>query len=70
MGHPLGTPIIFFWYLAVDVFGSIDLKKRYLHYGFMENWIKIVYSLVFQNPPVIPCEDQYLDPLKAEPQEV
>ena len=27
-------------------------------------------TLVFQNPPVIPCEDRYLDPLKAEPQEM
>ena len=26
--------------------------------------------VVFQNPPVIPCEDRYLDPLKAEPQEM
>ena len=24
----------------------------------------------FQNPPVIPCDDRCLDPLKAEPQEV
>ena len=27
-------------------------------------------SLVFQNPPVIPCEDRCLEPQKAEPQEV
>ena len=26
-------------------------------------------SLVFQNPPVIPCEDRCLGTLKAEPQE-
>ena len=27
-------------------------------------------TLVFQNSPVIPCEDRCLEPLKAEPQEV
>ena len=28
------------------------------------------FTLVFQNPQVIPCEDRCLEPLKAEPQEV
>ena len=32
--------------------------------------VLLVLTLVFQNPRVIPCEDRYLDPLKAEPQEM
>ena len=36
------------------------------------NWryFGTLLTLVFQNPPVIPCEDRYLEPLKTEPQEV
>ena len=37
--------------------------------NFFENSFETI-TLVFQNPPVIPCEDGYLDPLKAEPQEM